>query len=174
MPIENFAGNVPKISQTAFIHKMATIIGKVQIGSHSSVWPNVSIRGDLLNIEIGKYSNIQDNTVIHTTELMGSSGSGYDVVIGNLVTIGHSCVIHGCKINDNVLVGIGTIILDNVIIEKHVMIGAGSVIPPKKTLESGYLYFGNPVKKIRVLNLDEKIYIENNARKYSETILKYR
>jgi len=166
MPIRRFNGKCPIVAKTVFVDAMATVIGDVTLKDHVSVWPNVSIRGDLLLIVVAENSNIQDNSVIHTTEFFNQPKEGYDVIIGQSVTVGHSAIIHGCHIGNQVLIGMGAIVLDGAIIEDDVMLGAGSVVSPGKTLKSGFLYLGAPAKVIRELTEQEKNYIVNNALSY--------
>ena len=137
----------------------AVVTGQVFLGENVSIWHHATLRGDINEIHIGDDTNIQDNVVIHVS---------YDkkTVIGKRVTIGHSAIIHGCEIKDDSLIGIGAIILDGAIIEPFVLIGAGSLVPPNKHCESGFLYLGSPVKKIRPLSDEEKTMILENANHY--------
>ena len=130
------------IDKSVFIAEGAKVIGKVTIKENSSVWFNAVIRGDSSTIEIGKNSNVQDNAVIHTSK-------NSKVVIKDNVTIGHGAIIHGCTIGNNVLIGMGAIILDNARIEDNCIIGAGSLITQNKIIPEGSLVFGNPSKVIR-------------------------
>ena len=131
------------------------------------MWPQAVARGDINPITIGKRTNVQDGTIIHVTHKSDYS-PGYEVRIGNDVTIGHSAIIHACKIEDRVLVGMGSIILDGAIIQHDVMLGAGSLVGPGKTLESGFLYLGSPAKKIRKLNEKELKFLVYSAKGYVE------
>ncbi|MFZ9035689.1 MAG: gamma carbonic anhydrase family protein [Francisellaceae bacterium] len=171
--IRPFNQITPEIAPSAYVDPAATIIGNVSIGNDSSIWPNVSIRGDLLKISIGNNSNVQDNSVIHTTRFYDKSGKGFDVVVGDGVTIGHSVTLHGCHIGNRVLVGMGAIVLDGVVVEDDVMIAAGSVVTPGKRLQSGYLYLGSPAKQARALTDAEKDMIKKNAIDYVETKNQY-
>lgn len=166
--IRPFQGIMPIINDSVFIDESAVVTGKVTLHQDSSVWPHVSIRGDLLPIVVGARSNVQDGSVIHTTEFKHARGTGFDVVVGEDVTIGHRVVLHGCHIGDRVLVGMGAIVLDGAVVENDVMIGAGSLVPPNKRLESGYLYIGSPVKQARPLTDAEKQMILQNAQSYVE------
>ena len=130
----------------------------VYITSCYCLRPQAVARGDINPITIGKRTNVQDGTIIHVTHKSDYS-PGYEVRIGSDVTIGHSAIIHACKIEDRVLVGMGSIILDGAIIQHDVMLGAGSLVGPGKTLESGFLYLGSPAKKIRELNEKELLFI---------------
>jgi gamma-carbonic anhydrase len=166
--IYEFLNKSPLFDETVFIAPSADIIGDVTIGKESSVWFNVTIRGDVNWIEIGDRSNVQDNSCIHVTNQTNP------VKIGNDVTIGHNATIHGCTISDRVLVGIQATVLDGAVIEPDVLIAAGSLVPPGKTLESGWLYLGSPVKKARKLNDDEISSIVRNAANYVQYQRTYR
>ncbi len=143
--IYEFLNAHPDFDDTSFVAPSADIIGDVRIGSESSVWFNATLRGDVNFIDIGERSNIQDNACVHVTHQTAPT------IIGNQVTIGHSAVIHGCTIHDRVLVGISSIILDQAIIESDCLIGAGSLVPPGKTMPSGCLCIGSPAKPVRRL-----------------------
>ena len=166
MTIRSFEADHPEIDQTTYVDQDATVIGHVRIGRESSIWPGVVIRGDVNQIVIGDRSSIQDGTIIHATHAGPFTGEGYSTRIGDEVTVGHQAVIHGCHIKSRVLVGISAVILDGAIVESDVMIGAGSLIPPNKHLQSGYLYFGQPVKKVRALTEQEKQYLRYTANNY--------
>ena len=163
--IREFNGITPNIHNSCYIDESAVVIGKVTIGANTSVWCNVVIRGDVSHNNIGNNTNIQDLTMLHVTH-----GSKYapetPLVIGNNVTIGHNSCLHACIIHDNVLIGMGSTILDNVTIQKNVILGAGSLVPPNKTIESNYLYLGNPVKQIRQLTPDEIEFLMYSATHY--------
>ncbi len=161
--IKEFLGKSPQIHETAYIVESADIIGDVHIGEESSVWFNVTIRGDVNWIKIGDKTNVQDNVCIHVMNQTGPT------LIGNEVTIGHGAVVHGCTVNDRVLIGINATILDKAVIESDVIVAAGSLVPPNKTLESGFLYMGSPAKPVRKLSEDEIASIK----KYSQNYIKY-
>lgn len=156
----------PQIAQSTYIDDTAVIIGDVIIGEQSSVWPYAVIRGDVNSIRIGKRTNVQDASVFHVSHRTASKPKGSPLIIGDEVTIGHKVMLHGCEIGNRVLVGMGSIILDDVVIENDVMIGAGSLVPPRKRLESGYLYMGSPVQKIRALTADEIEHLRYSANHY--------
>jgi len=158
--IYEFLNKVPVFDESVFIAPSADIIGDVTIGTESSVWFNVTIRGDVNKIKIGNCSNVQDNSSIHVMNQDGPT------TIGNEVTIGHNAMIHGCTIHDRVLVGIHATVLDKVVVESDVIIAAGSLVPPGKRLESGFLYMGSPVKKKRKLSPDEIKSIKDYASNY--------
>ena len=166
MTIRSHKGIRPHLARTVYIDETAVVIGNVTIGEDSSIWPGAVVRGDLMKITIGQRTSIQDNSVIHTTHDGPHSPGGYPTSIGNEVTVGHSVTMHGCVIHDRVLIGIGTNVLDNAIVESNVVIGAGSLVPPGKKLESGYLYFGSPCKQARPLNERELEFFEYTAKYY--------
>lgn len=172
--IRPFDGVLPIVAESAFVDAMAVVIGDVQLAENSSVWPCAVIRGDVNRITIGEGSNIQDFAMLHVTHKRPADPLGAPLVIGKNVTIGHHVTLHGCTIGDEVLVGIGTIILDRAIIESQVLIGAGSLVPPNKRLESGYLYLGNPVKQVRPLTDEEKAYFKYSAEHYMRLAVKHK
>ncbi len=135
-------------------------IGKVKIGKNSSIWYNAVLRGDIEPIKIGKYSNIQDNCVVH-------SSTDYPVQVGDYVSVGHSAVLHGCTIEDNVLVGMNATILNGAHIGKDSMVGAGAVVTEGKEFPDQSLILGLPSKVIKTLNKEEIESIKENAVKYS-------
>jgi len=150
----------PQIHFQSFIAENATIIGDVIIGKGSSIWYGVVIRGDVNYIYIGENTNIQDNTTIHATF------EKYPTVIGNNVTIGHNAIIHACTIEDNVLIGMGAIIMDNAVIGTGSIIAAGAVITPNTKVPAYSLYGGVPARKIRDLDKQKALeeilqYVEN-------------
>ena len=161
--VYEFLGKKPQFDESAFVAPSADLIGDVTLGKQSSVWFNVTIRGDVNWIEIGDRSNIQDNTCIHVMHDTGPTK------IGNEVTVGHNAMIHGCTIHDRVLVGIHATVLDEAVIPSDVIIAAGSLVPPGKKLESGYMYMGSPVQKKRALT-DEEI---ASIPQYAENYVKY-
>jgi carbonic anhydrase/acetyltransferase-like protein (isoleucine patch superfamily) len=133
-----------------FIAENATIVGDVTMGDNCSVWFNAVIRGDVHYIKIGSNTNIQDGAVIHATYLRAPTN------IGNYVSIGHNALVHGCTLNDHVLIGMGAIVMDHAVVEEFVIIGAGSVVLEKTTCESGYIYAGTPAKKIKALTDEQR------------------
>lgn len=164
--IRSYKGIAPKIGQDVYIDETAVLVGDIKIGDDSSVWPLVAARGDVNHIHIGQRTNIQDGSVLHVTHKNKENPNGYPLIIGNDVTVGHKVMLHGCTIQDRVLVGMGAIILDNVVVEQEVMIGAGSLVPPNKVLESGYLYVGSPVKQARPLTDKERAFLQKSADNY--------
>ncbi|EHA1127096.1 gamma carbonic anhydrase family protein [Vibrio navarrensis] len=164
--IRSYKGIFPQIGDRVYIDSSSVLVGDIQIGDDSSIWPLVAARGDVNHIRIGERSNIQDGSVLHVTHKNAANPDGYPLLIGNDVTVGHKVMLHGCTIKDRVLVGMGAIVLDGVIIEEEVMIGAGSLVPPGKVLESGYLYVGSPVKQARPLTDKERAFLQKSADNY--------
>ena len=164
--IRPFNGHAPVLGQGVFVDPSAVVTGQVYLGNDVSVWPQVSIRGDLLAIRIGARSNIQDGSVLHTTQKSAHAPEGFSLTLGEDVTVGHAVILHGCAIGNRCLIGMGSIVLDGVVIQDEVFLGAGSLVPPGKILESGFLWLGNPVKKIRPLNEEERIFLSVSAKNY--------
>lgn len=147
--IRSYKGILPELAEGAYVDPAAIVIGDVKLGKDSSVWPLVVIRGDVNHVHIGDRSNIQDGSVIHESRKRPTNPEGYPVIIGEDVTVGHKVMLHGCKIGNRVLVGMGAIVLDGVVVEDNVIIGAGALVTPGKRLESGYLYTGSPARQAR-------------------------
>lgn len=164
--IRAYQGVMPKIAKEAYVDESAVVIGRVSVGKNSSIWCNAVARGDVSDITIGENTNIQDLTMLHVTHYNPGKSDEFPLTIGDNVTVGHNCCLHACTIKNNVLVGMGTTILDNAVVEANVFIGAGSLVPPNKTLESGYLYFGNPLKQVRRLTDSEISHIQYSADHY--------
>jgi carbonic anhydrase/acetyltransferase-like protein (isoleucine patch superfamily) len=146
MIIKSVNGKAPQISEDCYIAENATIVGDVKIGSQCSVWFNAVVRGDVNSITIGNKVNIQDGAVIHCTY------QKHPTVIGNNVSIGHNAIVHGCTIHDNVLIGMGAIVMDNCIVESNAIVAAGSVITQNTVVPSGTIYAGVPARKVKDIN----------------------
>ncbi|EMA8959928.1 gamma carbonic anhydrase family protein [Vibrio fluvialis] len=164
--IRSYKGITPQIGERVYIDESSVLVGDIKIGNDASIWPLVAARGDVNHIVIGARSNIQDGSVLHVTHKNNENPDGYPLIIGEDVTVGHKVMLHGCTIQDRVLVGMGAIVLDGVVVESDVMIGAGSLVPPGKRLESGYLYIGSPVKQARPLNEKERAFLVKSAQNY--------
>lgn len=164
--IQRFAQHSPQLAQGVYVHASAVIIGDVAIGRECSIWPNVVIRGDVNYIHIGKNTNIQDLSMLHVSHRSVQDPEGAPLTIGDNVTIGHSVILHGCTIEDECLIGMGSIVMDKAIVQKHVLVAAGSLVPEGKVLESGYLYVGRPAKKVRALTAEEIAYFNYSANNY--------
>jgi carbonic anhydrase/acetyltransferase-like protein (isoleucine patch superfamily) len=164
--IRPFRGKKPRIADDAWVDETSVVIGDVRIGPESSVWPLCVLRGDIHRIEIGSGTNIQDGTVLHVSHDSRFLPGGAPVVVHDLVTVGHQVVLHGCEIRELCLIGIGARVLDRAVIEPGTMIGAGSLVPPGRVLEGGYLWVGTPVRRMRPLKERELEYLEYVARNY--------
>jgi carbonic anhydrase/acetyltransferase-like protein (isoleucine patch superfamily) len=160
--IRSYKGIAPQIASTAFIEASAQVIGDVHIGEHSSVWFNCVLRGDVHFIRVGHSTNIQDGTVIHVTN------GRFATEIGNRVTIGHGVMLHGCAIKDRALVGIGSIILDNVTIGEESFIAAGSLLTPGTVIPPRSMVMGSPAKVRREVTGDEIALIDRHWQNYIE------
>ena len=166
MTIRSFQNHTPIIDETAFIDATALVIGQVSIGAHSSIWPMTVARGDINTITIGERTNIQDGSILHVSHDGEYSPGGASMTIGDDVTVGHSVVLHACTLMDCCLIGIGSVILDNAVVHKHAMVGAGSLVTNGKELEGGYLWMGRPAKKVRKLSEREIEYLSYSANHY--------
>lgn len=143
MIIKEVRGNFPQIPEDCYVAENATIVGEVNFGANCSVWFNAVVRGDVNSISIGNKVNIQDGAVIHCTYLK------HVTIIGNNVSIGHNAIVHGCTIQDNVLIGMGAIVMDGCVIESNAIVAAGSVVTQNTRVESGTIYAGIPAKKVK-------------------------
>lgn len=161
-PVQN---KTPQIETDCYLAENATIVGDVTIGKQCSVWFNAVIRGDVHYIKIGNKVNIQDGAVIHATYQKSPTN------IGNNVSIGHNAIVHGCTIHDNVLIGMGSIVMDDCVIESNSIIAAGAVVTKNTRVESGSIYAGIPAKKVKDISQElisgEIDRIANNYVKYS-------
>ena len=162
-----FRGKIPIYDESVFIAENASIIGDVILGRESSVWFNVVIRGDVNFIRIGERTNIQDGSVLHVTH------NKYSLNIGNDVTIGHNATVHGCTVNNRVLIGMGAVILDNSVINSDSIIAAGALIKENFTVPQGVLAAGVPGRIVRDLKEDEILKIRQSAKNYAAYALDY-
>lgn len=166
MPTSSYLGSAPVLAERIYLHASAQVIGDVRIGRDSSVWCNAVLRGDVNRIVVGECSNIQDLTMGHVSHKNAAKPEGSPLLIGNHVTIGHAVILHGCTIGDECLIGMGSIVMDDAVVERRVMLGAGSLVPPGKVLESGHLYVGRPAVKVRALSDEELAYLKYSAEHY--------
>jgi gamma-carbonic anhydrase len=155
-----FLGVHPTYDGSNFIAPSADVIGDVTLGKNASIWYNVSIRGDVNWIRIGEASNIQDNAVVHVTH--GTAPTS----IGAFVTVGHGAIVHGCTIEDNVLVGMGAIILDHAVIGRDSIVGAGALVAGRKKFPPRSLIVGSPARLLRQLTNEEVAGVRENAENY--------
>lgn len=168
MPLTPYLDTRPVIGKNVFLHDSAQVVGDVIVGDDCSIWFNAVIRGDVNFIRIGKGSNVQDLCMLHVAHRNAAKPEGSPLIIGEYVTVGHSVMLHGCRIGNEVLVGMQSMIMDDAVIGDRVMIGAGSLVPPGKVLESGYLYVGRPVKQVRALTAEEITGLRYSADHYIE------
>lgn len=158
--IRSYRGNAPKIAASAYVDASAQVIGRVTVGERSSIWPNVTARGDTNTISIGDETSIQDNTVLHCD--VGE----FALVIGNRVTVGHSAVLHGCVIEDDVLIGIGAIVLNGARIGSGSVIAAGALVAEGAQIPPGSMVMGVPGKVKREITQEERARFQVNAQHY--------
>ena len=166
MAIRKYQQHVPQLGVRVFVDVSAVVIGDVELGEDSSVWPMTVIRGDMHRIRIGARTSVQDGCVLHITHAGPFNPDGYPLIIGDEVTVGHKVTLHGCTLGNRILVGMGSIVMDGAVVEDEVIIGAGSLVPPGKRLESGYLYVGSPVKQARPLTDKERNFFSYTAGNY--------
>lgn len=159
MAIETYETFTPSIHPSAFIASSADVIGRVTIHEEASVWYNSTLRGDINSIVVGAQSNIQDNVVVHLSDDFGCH-------IGKLVTVGHSAILHACEVKDEVLVGMGAIILDGAVIGERSIIGAGALVTSGTIIPPGSLVLGSPAKVVRQLSEEEQSKVKDWALKY--------
>lgn len=167
MSIRKYKHYQPNLMASSWVDASAVVIGRCTLGEDVGIWPNATLRGDVNDIQVGARSNIQDGCVLHTTHESELS-KGSKCMVGADVTVGHNVVLHGCMIEDECLIGMGAVVLDNAVLQKHVLVGANSLVPAGKVLESGYLYLGSPVKQIRPLTAKEIAFFKYSAQHYVE------
>jgi carbonic anhydrase/acetyltransferase-like protein (isoleucine patch superfamily) len=157
--LDTFLRKKPKVSQSAYLASTAVVLGDVTLGAHASVWYGAVLRGDINRIVIGHHSNVQDNAVLHIAE-------DFPCVLGNWVTVGHSAVVHACKIGDETLVGMGAVIMDGAVIGKQSIIGAKALVTQGAKIPPGSLVLGAPAKVVRKLTPKERAGLKRWARHY--------
>lgn len=167
MATRNFKDKTPNISPSAYVDETALVIGDVTIGEDSSIWPMTVVRGDVHSIKIGARTNIQDACVLHVTHDGEFSPGGFPLTVGDDVTVGHRVTLHACKVGNLCLIGMSATIMDGAVLGDNVIVGASSLVPTGKQLESGYLYVGSPVKRVRELNEKELAFLEYSAKHYA-------
>lgn len=157
----------PSIAPDAFIAPNAMIIGDVHIGSQAGIWFGCVVRGDVAPVKIGARTNIQDGTVIHTSRYEGPT------IIGSGVTVGHKAILHACTLEDDCFVGMGSILMDKVVVERGGMVAAGALVTPGKRVKAGQIWAGNPAKYFRDMTDAEKAYIAESAANYVTHVEEY-
>lgn len=162
--IKSVNGNHPEFGEDCYIAENATIVGDVSMGSQCSIWFNAVLRGDVHYIKLGDKVNVQDGAVVHCTY------KKYPTNIGNNVSIGHNAIVHGCTIHDNVLIGMGSIVMDNCVVESNSIVAAGAVVTQNTVVEAGSIYAGIPARKVKDIS-QELIHGEIN--RIAENYVKY-
>ncbi len=166
MNIRPFQNYIPKLGNRVYVDPAAVVIGEVSLADDVSIWPLVVVRGDVNYIEIGARSNIQDGSVLHVASTQNQPPDGHPLVVGEDVVVGHKVMLHGCRVGDRCLIGMGTVVMDGAVIENDVLLAAGSLVAPGKVLESGYLYQGSPARRVRALTEDEINKLKKGAAHY--------
>lgn len=157
--LDTFLTKRPVLGRGVYIAKTAAVLGDVTIGDHSSVWYNAVVRGDINRIAIGHHTNIQDNAVLHLAD-------DYACLVGNYVTVGHSAIVHACKVGDECLIGMGAVILDGAVVGEQCLIGAKALVTQRMSIPAGSLVMGAPAKIVRALTAEERAGLKAWAEKY--------
>jgi len=174
MTIRSYQGVTPKLGKNVFVDPTAVVLGDVELGEGVSVWPMAVVRGDMHSIRVGKGTSVQDGAVLHITHASDFNPAGFPLTIGEEVTIGHKAVLHGCTLGNRILVGMGAIVMDGAKVEDEVIIAAGALVPPGKTLASGYVYAGNPARQLRAITEKERAFFSYSAANYVALQAKHR
>lgn len=174
MAIEAFQGVSPRLGRDVYVHPTATVIGDVELGDGVSVWPGVVIRGDVNGIRVGAGSNIQDHSVLHVSHRNAANPRGAPLIIGCRVTVGHGVILHGCTVGDECLIGMGALVMDHAVLQPRLLLGAGSLVPEGRELESGYIHVGRPARPLRRLNERELADLARGAGRYMDLAAIYR
>lgn len=160
--IQSIKGISPQLTESCFLAENSTVVGDVKLGEHCSVWYNAVLRGDVHSIEIGNETNVQDGAVVHCTYQKAATK------IGNRVSIGHKAIVHGCTIKDDVLIGMGAIVMDHAVIESGSIIAAGAIVTAGTHVEFNAIYAGIPAKKLKAVSEDNLEMIQRTAKNYTE------
>ncbi|HUC82778.1 MAG TPA: gamma carbonic anhydrase family protein [Flavisolibacter sp.] len=161
LPVEGIS---PKWGEDCFIAPNCTIVGDVEMGDHCSIWFNAVVRGDVNSIRLGNKVNVQDGAVIHCTFKKTKT------IIGDNVSIGHNAIVHGCTVHDNVLIGMGSIVMDNAVVHSNTIIAAGAVVLEGTVCEGGAIYAGIPAKKVKEISADK---VEGEINRIANNYLGY-
>jgi gamma-carbonic anhydrase len=157
--LDRFLRKQPRLGKGVYIAKTAAVLGDVRIGDHSSIWYNAVVRGDINRIVIGHHTNIQDNAVLHLAD-------DFPCILGNYVTVGHGAIVHACKVGDEVLVGMGAVLLDGAVVGRQSLIGARTLVTQGMRIPAGSLVLGSPAKIVRPLSAAERRRLKHWAMKY--------
>lgn len=163
-----YRGRWPTIDRSAFVAETATIIGDTEIGAESGIWFGCVVRGDVNEIRIGARTNVQDLTMIHCAEL------GQGCYLGDDITVGHSAVLHACKVEDGALIGIQSCVMDDSIIEEGAIVAAGALIPPGKIVPANEVWAGRPATKLRDINQTDLDFLILNRERYLRLAQEYK
>jgi gamma-carbonic anhydrase len=166
--IERFGSATPELAPDAYVHTTAVLIGQVTVGAESSIWPCAVLRGDHGRISVGARTSVQDGAVCHVTENVNS------VSVGDQVTVGHRAILHGCRIEPNVIVGMGSIVMDDVVVGQWTIIGAGAVVTPGKVIPRGSVVVGNPARVVRPVNERDRSWITTSWKTYVDYARRFR
>ena len=166
MTIRAYKGVLPTLAEGVYVDESSVLVGDIVLAKDVSIWPLVAARGDVNFIRIGARTNVQDGSVLHLSRPSNGKPEGSPLIIGEDVTVGHMVMLHGCTLGNRILIGMGAIVMDDVVVEDDVIIGAGSLVPPGKRLQSGYLYVGSPAKQARALTDGEKAFLTESANNY--------
>ncbi|MCX8156198.1 MAG: gamma carbonic anhydrase family protein [Verrucomicrobiae bacterium] len=158
--LEKYLRKQPVLGRKVYIAKGAVVVGDVTLGDHASVWYNAVLRGDINRIVVGHHSNVQDNAVLHLAD-------DYPCLIGNYVTVGHSAIVHACTVEDEVLIGMGAVILDGAVIGRQSIVGAGALVTQRTVIPPGSMVLGSPAKVVRPLTDEERAGLKYWAEKYA-------
>lgn len=166
LSVRSFCGKHPVLGARVLVDPSAVVLGDVTLGDDVSVWPGAIVRGDMHHIRVGDCTSIQDGSVLHITHASDFNPGGWPLEIGAEVTIGHNATLHGCTLGNRILVGMGAVVMDGAVVEDQVVIAAGALIPPRKTLQGGFLYAGTPAKQVRPLSDRELAFFSYTAQNY--------
>jgi len=164
--LRSFDNHRPLIGERVLIDPSAVVLGEVTLGDDVSVWPTTVVRGDMHWIRVGERTSIQDGSVLHITHAGPFNADGWPLDIGSEVTIGHNATLHGCRIGNRVLIGMGATVMDGAVVEDNVVIAAGALVTPGKRLESGFLSAGSPARQMRALSDREMSFFTYSADNY--------
>lgn len=166
MTIRTFENRVPVLGERVYVDGSALVLGHVWLGEDVSVWPQAVLRGDVQHIRVGARTNIQDGAVLHVSHDSPYNPGGVPLEVGEGVTVGHRAVLHACIVGDGAFIGVGSVVLDRAVIEPQAMLGAGCLVPPGRTLEGGWLWLGQPARRVRRLTARELEYMAYIAGHY--------
>ena len=166
--IRAWGGKTPRLADSVWVAEGAVIVGDVEIGPESSVWFGAVVRGDVNHVRVGARTNLQDYAVLHVTSRT------HPTIVGDDVTVGHRATLHGCRVKDRCLVGIGAVVMDGAVVGEDAMVGAGSLVPPGMVVPPGMLALGSPAKVKRALTREEIEYFRQSAASYAGYADEYR